>query len=624
MYSYQAVQQFLGFTCAIADEHLQSEFSKNFFYANVCQCCSKFSTDINLLRCERCTAIFYCTEDHQKSHWPFHKDFCGALQYVMTYSSKKYIFQDIPRYPMGEIQNKNYILDLVQNTMGRVAHAYELNMFMFPKVCIVCRDPNPTSLRPCSQCPHANFCERHLINNGHEGICRVFLFSYYLDHYWTVFRHIPLEVFIGAIPRNERGLQLTETMDTFLLTYVKPHHPQIDFGVIEVRMLISKIFTRSLTVIYAIERLQYEFGSMLEIHVISKKKYWEMNFIEWEILFHWFPRLKFLHIVFIGAEPYYTPPPIQLCQLCNSEMRNLQINISPLMYNQYYAQNLSKPNLIVGFDIDSRTQITCGESCRIFTDFYVPIIFTAHSRIDLLDGIRHSVNDPSNYSAIEINPFSSLRPERSYRGVSFSNNFLSIYANLFPKINIWEIKGLFNYSIGAWMQVENMDTIQGQSHSEMIDDEKKEEAVIQDDKVEELAEVKEGEVAKKDDKGKNLIEEEKNLIGEESLIEEEKNLIEDENLIEEEKLSEEENSIEEETAYDIYESDTDDEITNDVIREEKLRNTNLKRKVKFYRNAIARLNKKNDGLDEIQNKLKELTEQYFDLESSIHEVRFFQ
>ena len=123
------------------------------------------------------------------------------------------------------------------------------------------------------------------------------------------------------------------------------------------------------------------------------------------------------------------------------------------------------------------------------------------------------------------------------------------------------------------MQVENMDTIQGLSHGEKIDDEKKEEAVIQDDKDKEPAEVKEGGVAKKDDEEKNLTEEEKKY--------------------------------------------------HKILMEEEIKNTNLKQKVKFYMDEIAKLNKKNDGLDEIQNKLKELTEQYFDLESRIHEVRFF-
>ena len=606
MYSYDEVKKLLGIETAEID--FQTEFSKTFFYANVCQFCSGFHKDINVRRCGSCTAMFYCKQEHHKAHWPSHKEFCVALQAILAESKKDYIFQDMLHDPRDEVKDKNYILDLIQKCMNRKLHDYELNMFMFPRVCIACSEPNPTSLKPCSKCPHANFCQKHLDYKEHEKICSMFTFCYHLDHYSTVFKQIPLERFIGAIPRNIKMLQLTKTMDIFLNTYVGPYHPRIDLAVPAIRMLVSKNVTRSLTVIYAIEKLQFKIGTTLRIHVISKSKYQEINFIEWELLFHWFYKLKSIQIVFIGSEVYPVKSGIQVCTLCHATKKILRIEVSSLIYKHYLLENNKKPDLIVGFDIDSMSQITCTGAWETFTNFNVPIILTANNELDLANGIKYSVGNSCNFSAIEKNPFASLRPERSYRRVGFSNHYISIYGNVFPKITELDLENLFkNYC--KLMNKENNkseDTTQEQSHGEMIDDEKKEEG---------LAEGKEEE---------KLIDEE-NLTEEEYLTEDEY-LTEEENITEEEKLIEEEKKekiSESKKPYDIYKRKTQEEIINDILINAEMRNKTLKQKVKLYRDKIAKLNEYNNKTTALHNELKDFSQEYYDLEARIHEVRFF-
>ncbi|XP_051157750.1 uncharacterized protein LOC127279446 [Leptopilina boulardi] len=416
---------------SVTNEMVHKEFCNNFFYANVCQFCIQLSKEKIVKRCSNCDCIFYCSRDHQLSHREEHKDFCNALKFIKTNLDKQDIFQNMP---MIDASFKNYLIDLAEIQLNRPLKNCEKQSFLFPRVCLICNESNPKLVKSCKNCPHANFCVKHLDDLDHQRECRFFTFCFYLDHFSLLFKTIPFDDFISVFPRNTKYTPLSTNMGMFLVDYVKPYHKDLYFDAVEVQMHLSSIFYRVVTVIYAIQRLNLTRCTQLQIHVICKKRMDEMNQNEWEILFHWFPKLKSIKIVLIGCQGLPRHVPTKLCDLCKGIKRTLKVEAHYVLYKDYYNETLKVPDIIVAFDVGYMTFRTWMESSSIITYMNTPIVLTGMTQADLLAGLQDCVEDPNKFSQIIINPFGSLRPQRSSRSVVYPSHYISIYGDDSPKI----------------------------------------------------------------------------------------------------------------------------------------------------------------------------------------------
>lgn len=416
---------------AVTDETIHKEFCNNFFYANVCQYCIQLSKDKIVKRCSNCDSVFYCSREHQLAHREDHKVFCNALKFIKTNLNKDDIFQNMP---MNDTSFKNYLIDLAEMQLNRTLKNCEKQVFLYPRVCIICNESNPRLVKSCKNCPHANFCIKHFDDLNHQRECRYFTFCFYLDHFSMLFKSIQFSDFISVFPRNTKYTPLPVNMGMFLLEYVKPYHSDLYFDATEVQMHLSSIFYRSVTVIYALQRLNLTRCTQLQIHLICKKRMDEINHNEWEILFHWFPKLKSIKIVLIGCQGLPRNVPTKLCDLCKGIKRTLKVEAHYMLYKDYYNETLNVPDIIVAFDIDYMTFSTWMESTNIITQMNTPIVLTAITQADLLAGLQDCVKNPNKFSQIIINPFGSLRPQRGSRSVVYPSYYISIYGDDSPKI----------------------------------------------------------------------------------------------------------------------------------------------------------------------------------------------
>lgn len=62
-------------------ENYKKEHRKRVYYPNVCNYC--FSMN-NLKRCSACLKVYYCSKEHQKNDWAFHKPTCAAMNELKT------------------------------------------------------------------------------------------------------------------------------------------------------------------------------------------------------------------------------------------------------------------------------------------------------------------------------------------------------------------------------------------------------------------------------------------------------------------------------------------------------------------------------------------------------------
>lgn len=415
----------------VPNEVVQKEFSNNFFYANVCQYCIQLSKVTVVKRCSSCDGVFYCSREHQLAHREDHKEFCDTLKAIKQKLNKQNIFEDMP---VNNMSFKNYLIDIAEMQLQRPLKNSEKQVFLFPRVCLICNESNPKLVKSCECCPHANFCVKHLNDLDHQRECRFFTFCFYLDHFSILFRTISVRDFINALPRNSKYTPLPLNMGVFLVDYVKPYHSHLYFEAVEVQMNLAFIFHRALTVIYALQRLNLTKCTQLQIHVICKKRMEEVNHNEWEMLFHWFPKLKSLKVVLIGCQGLPRQVTTKLCDLCRGIKRTLKVEAHYMLYKDYYNETHKVPDLIVAFDVDYMTCHTWVECADLMTYINTPIVLTAMTQADLLAGLQDCVEDPNKFSQIIINPFGNLRPQRSSKKVVYPSHYITIYGDDSPKI----------------------------------------------------------------------------------------------------------------------------------------------------------------------------------------------
>jgi len=127
-----------------------------------------------LSSCSGCRLIAYCSVEHQKEHWPEHKDFCKVVQIIMRIGKKKTLFADTR---IASLSQDNWKM-LRYNTMVKVEQhmkrsmlPYEREMLLYPRVCATCYLDEGSKLNQCDQCQSVFFCCDQHIPKRHSDWC---------------------------------------------------------------------------------------------------------------------------------------------------------------------------------------------------------------------------------------------------------------------------------------------------------------------------------------------------------------------------------------------------------------------------------------------------------------------
>ncbi|CAL4082208.1 unnamed protein product, partial [Meganyctiphanes norvegica] len=143
----------------------------------VCQGCSSNISE-NLKRCAACQLVAYCSKACQKKNWSKHKPLCKINS-----------FQPGGKNSFGEAKEKandrkewlKYRMDLITATsfaLNRKLETYEQELFLYPRVCQVCRESDPAVLKDCSMCRSVAYCGmQHQQEDAphHAALCKAYL-----------------------------------------------------------------------------------------------------------------------------------------------------------------------------------------------------------------------------------------------------------------------------------------------------------------------------------------------------------------------------------------------------------------------------------------------------------------
>ncbi|XP_014215256.1 uncharacterized protein LOC106644318 [Copidosoma floridanum] len=413
-----------------------------FFYANTCHVCKSCGYETALKRCSNCKMISYCGKEHQKHHWLQHKNLCRVLSEMLDETDKSNLLEGFGGVSQHEwVKAKMNLMLLVSLKLERKLEPYEEEIFKFPRACAICHEANSKLLTDCPSCPCASFCKVHEKYSDHEKLCKILSLCYNLDIASTIFtRHPPR----NTVPYHTEMAYLPASIQGFIDLFVNEGDSPLNTRELQSAQ-ISEYLTRPLTLLYALEKLEYKTETAMTIHVIGANMI-ELDGIEiWETLLHWLPSLITLNMVLIGPELNSNRNKIKcnVCECCIEKDMKLYLETHGVYYKDYVlSDSFVPPDIVVGYNLgihecenlDSSND-TWSHSIRIVLEQKCPFLVTSYTSEEMKkehNRLCHILDKKVNYVLCEKNPYGSLRPHRDYEteGVYYQNQYLLIYRDL--------------------------------------------------------------------------------------------------------------------------------------------------------------------------------------------------
>ncbi|XP_014480890.1 PREDICTED: uncharacterized protein LOC106747659 [Dinoponera quadriceps] len=133
-----------------------AEYYNCFFNPNICHVCKCVD---NLISCDRCCLISYCSNVHKTKHHKEHEEICIIITQVSNVTSQ----EDMRRQQFSNwqqwIRSRNEFMEAIQKKLKRPMEVYEQQMILWSKTCVVCHQQ--TELKTCQRCFSANHCDQH-------------------------------------------------------------------------------------------------------------------------------------------------------------------------------------------------------------------------------------------------------------------------------------------------------------------------------------------------------------------------------------------------------------------------------------------------------------------------------
>ncbi|XP_033225117.1 uncharacterized protein LOC117178028 [Belonocnema kinseyi] len=419
--------------------------SKNCFYPSVCPVCSSKA----LIVCEFCKMIFYCGFEHLKEHQSLHKDFCDAVQRLLTETGASNPFDNLEKGdPESWLRAKIDLMYKVQLKLGkeRQLTKCEEQMFLYTKTCLICHSGDLSNLTTC-ECG-ISLCEKHTDNLRHQQLCRDLLLSFKLS---TTMIRADLDVLVKPFIRERTDI-LPSSMDSFIDSCLslnkeasqgknKPNTPDIQ------KIMLSDLLSRPLTFLYALQKLNLKVEKTMVVHVICAMDtdYSETHY--WDFALYWLRTLRTLKMIFIGPKmcPVNGDDVSRTFKYMKSRsyFGRLGVEIKQERYDEYFQDpSFEKPDIILGYDLDlqemygisNNSKCPWKETIITLAKLEVPFVLTAGTKEQALkdhEKICSVLGKSINFALSERNPFASLFPRRHvlFQSLRHSNDYIIIYTN---------------------------------------------------------------------------------------------------------------------------------------------------------------------------------------------------
>lgn len=432
------------------NEQFDPEVYGSFFHSNLCQVC-KISG--NLKRCSKCRSIAYCSKEHQKLDWKYHKNFCAA----MTKASSECDFIAIRNFD-DLLTVKKIKFRLIRKYLGRQLSNYENHIWMFSRHCEICYSSNIYS--ECDKCKSVFFCsEDHKLQfeDSHQKYCHTYKLNMEMGSFSKIHNE-KFHLYVCNIPNNIQALphSLSELVglydkystlgsDNIMQTLRKHDYlspiATILYGLEQSKLIVNRQAVKDELIIHVVGGSIYEIGRQWR-HMA-------------ELGFHWINNLLKLDFIVVGPEVYFdwTTDKFsdELCETCKQRQCQTTCTFHAHLYHDK-VNNIKIPDAVVIFnsglhtslierlaDDDNLPEYLWTNSVKyLVKNKNTPLILTAFT----LKEIEKDVEVVKNYAESELkvlmppsrNPFADSKPFRDVESQSepffYINGFVSVLTRI--------------------------------------------------------------------------------------------------------------------------------------------------------------------------------------------------
>ncbi|XP_033218433.1 uncharacterized protein LOC117173895 [Belonocnema kinseyi] len=225
--------------------------------------------------------ISYCGTEHQKEHWPEHKQFCREIWIMIKEHAVSHLYQNLQGLDLKTWNlQANLFRRKVEERLGRGVTPHELDVLMFPRVCFVCRQARQDELKNCPGCPAASFCNEHPSSSLHDEDCHKIKKMHEINMENDIKKRVMLMEVIVLIMTHlqmNKSSDLPNSMQEFLDHQTKPRK---NFSENEM-IIMSDFCNEALTLFSALKKLNYASSDII-IHIEGTSlmsytsKHWEI------------------------------------------------------------------------------------------------------------------------------------------------------------------------------------------------------------------------------------------------------------------------------------------------------------------------------------------------------------
>jgi len=244
--------------------------------------------------------VGYFSKEDQKADWNDHKVVCKAVTGLMKSLGVKHVCEKL---------SGDRLVEAMSRALGRDLKQDEMDLCHYPRVCGLCGQggSQQDALRNCTRCHCIAWCPDCIEKGkeGHEEWCHLLKTS--LEDYkhekslgHQVQKFVPpIETTFKPLPASIESLFEKEVGK--LVSNKLPGYQES-----ELRYL-TFLYTCPLSVLYGVEQAGLSSGPVeevesLTIHLVGARLAEMRHLVGWEIIALRLPKLKSLHIIFIGDE----------------------------------------------------------------------------------------------------------------------------------------------------------------------------------------------------------------------------------------------------------------------------------------------------------------------------------
>lgn len=404
----------------------------DFFHPNICHICKRTNNG-NLISCNKCHMISYCSDEHKQKHYPEHMRLCKCIsEYIRKEKGEEWL--SLSTTTNLWLESRYKFLIRITVLLGRDLTLYEKQMFFFAKTCFICH--KQINLRPCQICYSANFCNDHTIEfqNRHALKCQKLVLYINLNIIQLSVKKFSLTHFSSS-----ESVEFIDNMNSFIINCVRdPSHRGLESWT-SLEYLYSDYVSGPLTLYDGMKKANLlDLLNMTKpqciIHVIAAGPTERNNVLVWELLLHYLTYIKHLTIVLIGLELEAESSEIQVCEKCTRLQQKLKFVCHPVLYDEYVNSLLfQQPNVIIVFEACFKMSSLFRNSVLEARKMNCPYLLTAGSQLLA----KQNINVIKKF--INVNPvyngksnFESLRPWRPLFSddISYHNSYVTVYRHL--------------------------------------------------------------------------------------------------------------------------------------------------------------------------------------------------